>query len=129
MRWKNKNPDLMIWEKRKMINLKEKKEKLTVGLVSTKAVEEARIFAAKLVRLKVGVQCGVKRARLDLLSWLGRNADERLLRIAEAMASFSVCLWAERVGVNELYEIDGKKKEGIIIWDTQVYKKNREWLS
>jgi len=75
-----------------MINLKEKKEKLTVGLVSTKAVEEARIFAAKPVRLKVGVQCSVKRARLDLLSWLGRNTDERLLRIEEAMASFSVCL-------------------------------------
>jgi hypothetical protein len=29
------------------------------------------------------------------------------------------------VGVNELYEIDGKKKEGIIIWDTQVYKKKQ----
>lgn len=51
-----------------MINLKSKKERLTVALVSAKAVEEALIFAAKLVRIKVGVQYGVKRPRLELLS-------------------------------------------------------------
>jgi hypothetical protein len=42
-------------------NLKRsKKKRQTVGLVSAKAVEEARIFVAKLVRLKVGVQYGLK---------------------------------------------------------------------
>jgi hypothetical protein len=57
-------------------------------LVSAKAVEEARIFVAKLVRLKVGVQYGLKWTRLELLSWLGRNEDERI--IEEAMASLCV---------------------------------------
>jgi hypothetical protein len=48
-------------ENKNLGNLKRsKKKRQTVGLVSAKAVEEARIFVAKLVRLKVGVQYGLK---------------------------------------------------------------------
>ena len=60
------------------------------GLVSTKAVEEARTFTAKIRLLKSrGRAQGLKKQRLELLSILGSDTHERLL-ITAAMTVLSL---------------------------------------
>ena len=70
---------------------KEERNLVTVGgLVSTKTVEEARIFTAKIRLSKSrGRAQGLKKQRLKLLSWLESDTGERLL-ITAAMTVLSL---------------------------------------